>query len=67
VAKLENCEIEWDTWRGVLYVHNKDTGRTTLRICGLPKTKGIGANLDDGLIDITIGEPTLVALPERKI
>lgn len=49
---LENCILEWDKNRGVLYVHNKDTGATVLRICRLPHG---GGSLKDGLIDITIG------------
>lgn len=34
---LENCQLEWDKRRGVLYVHNKETGTTVLRVCSLPK------------------------------
>jgi hypothetical protein len=28
---VERCTLEWDRYRGVLYVHNRD-GRTILRI-----------------------------------
>lgn len=48
---LENCQLEWDKRRGVLYVHNKDTGATVLRISRLPQTKAL--LLPMGQIDIT--------------
>lgn len=48
---IENCQLEWQVQRGVLYVHNKDTGATVLRISGLlhPNRNG---QLKDGCIDI---------------
>jgi hypothetical protein len=50
---LKNCELEWDIQRGVLYVHNQDTGGTVLRICGLDtKTKGTLTKYGQ-MIDIT--------------
>lgn len=48
---LENCQIEWHKGRGVLYVHNKDTSATVLRICGLSRDIRIG-KLKEGMIDI---------------
>ncbi len=32
---LSNCTLEWDKRRGVLYVHNNETGSTVLRVCSL--------------------------------
>lgn len=32
-----NCVLDWDTERGVLYIHDKETGCTLLRICRLKK------------------------------
>jgi hypothetical protein len=49
---INDCQLEWDNARGVLYVHNKATGRTVLRICRLEK-KDILHHLEDGMIDIT--------------
>ena len=43
IELVENCQLEWDKQRGVLYVHNKDTGATVLRICGLPKARNRGS------------------------
>jgi hypothetical protein len=51
---LENCQLEWQAARGVLYVHNKDTGATVLRICRLPVTFHEDA-LKHGMIDVTNG------------
>lgn len=57
---IENCQVEWHKERGVLYVHNKDTGATILRICRLPKSTG---TLADGQIDVTVGYA--VTMPEE--
>ena len=35
ILVLEDCLLEYDLRRGVLYVHNKETGATVLRICGI--------------------------------
>lgn len=61
---LENCQLEWDRERGVLYVHNKDTGASVLRICGLdPKAVSCPPLSTYGsLIDIT--RPERVWYPE---
>jgi len=48
---VENCQVEWDQERGVLYVHNKDTGATIVRISKLPCV--LGAKLSNGQIDVT--------------
>jgi hypothetical protein len=36
IQVVENCQIEWDKDRGVLYVHDPNGG-TALRICGLAR------------------------------
>lgn len=60
---LENCQIEWDEERGVLYVHNKDTGGTVLRICGLDPIRSTGTLKRYGqMVDIT--RPQIVGYPE---
>ena len=51
---IENCQLEWDQDRGVLYVHNKDTGATVLRICRLDRFYNFGEVLHKyGQIDMT--------------
>jgi len=35
IKKINNCQLEIDTDRGVLYVHKKD-GNTAVRICKIP-------------------------------
>ena len=54
---IENCQLEWQVNRGVLYVHNKDTGATVLRISGLDTKKDVGA-LNQGMIDISLRDFT---------
>jgi len=49
---IENCTLEWDEKRGVLYVHNKETGATVLRICRL-RTDLPFVKLSEGQIDLT--------------
>lgn len=49
---FEDCQLELDTYRGVLYIHNKETGTTILRICRLPKD--INLQTDLGQLDITL-------------
>jgi len=66
VAKLENCELEWDVERGVLYIHNKDTGRSAVRICGLPKVDASMIDLENGLLDVIITDMNLVAIPHKE-
>ena len=58
---IKDCQLEWDRERGVLYVHDKVTGHTVLRICGMPKlpTTWYGSLLDGGSIDVTM--PTRVS------
>lgn len=50
---IESCELEWQKERGVLYIHNKATGATVLRIQGLSTERVVG-NLKDGMIDINL-------------
>ena len=50
IVKLNNCQLEWDQARGVLYVHHE--GRTALRVCGLPVPTA-DTSLATCLIDIT--------------
>jgi hypothetical protein len=60
---IENCQLEWDNIRGVLYVHNKDTGATVLRICRLESRDDKRSQLKDGQIDLT-GPFELASYPE---
>lgn len=56
IFMLENCQLEWNRRDGVLYVHNKDTGTTVLRLQGLPATRD-SVELGAGkLIDIRVPE-----------
>jgi len=58
---IENCQLQWDKRRGVLYVHNRDTGATVLRISRLPESKD---KLTTGqMIDIT-GPFERISLPQ---
>ena len=51
---VENCQLEYDEQRGVLYVHNKDTGTSVLRICRLPIPDGrLDMQTYGHLMDIT--------------
>lgn len=59
IEVIEDCQIEWDKNRGVLYVHNRETGMTVIRICGLKK-ENVGS-LKEGCIDIT--HPLRVSYP----
>lgn len=53
--KLDNCELQWDRARGVLYVHNKENGCTVLRIQGLPVPTLETATLAAGkMIDVQV-------------
>lgn len=60
---VENCQVEWDKRRGVLYVHNKDTGATIVRICNLPTARD-SVNLAQvgQMIDVRASEHTSVPL-----
>lgn len=59
---LENCQLEWDKRRGVLYVHNKDTGLTVLRICRLPVSRDyVSLAVPGQIIDVQAG-PSSVPL-----
>ena len=55
VEVLENCQLEWNKDRQVLYVHNKDTGATVLRICNLRRENFFAPTglMGEGQIDIT--------------
>ena len=55
--ELKNCTLEWDQPRGVLYVHNNDTGASVLRICGLSKDPKDHSRLLPGdLLDIWLSK-----------
>lgn len=56
IELIENCQVEWDRGRGVLYVHNKDTGGSVVRICGLPVPNAGARTLADygNMIDVTL-------------
>jgi hypothetical protein len=43
---IENCIVEIHVQRGVLYVHNKDTGATVVRISGLTPEQCEQAQID---------------------
>ena len=43
--------LEYDSKRGVLYVHSMAYGTTLVRVCGLPKDMELGPGR---LLDITI-------------
>jgi hypothetical protein len=63
---VEDCQIEWDRKRGVLYVHNKATGSTAVRISGLPPTSA-EVELDfESLIDVKTTEE-LSSVPQWSI
>lgn len=51
---VESCQLEWDRHRGVLYVHNKDTGHTILRISNLPSQSN-KCSIGMGCMDVTVG------------
>jgi hypothetical protein len=48
---IENCQVEWDKEHGVLYVHNKDTGTTIVRVQNLLRARD-SANLVGNMIDV---------------
>lgn len=47
---FENCRLEFQTQRGVLYVCNRDTGETVLRISNLKPHL-----FTEGMLDLTVG------------
>lgn len=53
---LNNCQLEWNQKTGVLYVHNKETGCTVLRIQGLPLAKETAQLLPGQTIDLRADE-----------
>jgi len=64
---IENCTVEYDTARGVYYVHSPD-GETILRICRLQRNRPYRNEtpadpLFYGLLDITA--PEKVSYPEN--
>ena len=64
IEVLPECYVEWDRDRGVLYVHNRHTGTTVVRVCGLRK-KVTGSLKPYGhMIDIT--RPERVSYPEEE-
>jgi hypothetical protein len=59
IETIDNCQIEWDKDRGVLYVHSIH-GHTLIRICGLDISESTGC-IASGLLDIT--KPERVSYP----
>jgi hypothetical protein len=58
--KYENCQLEYDLDRGVLYIHHQTTGTTVLRICGLPKQLPLAPIFAiPPLLDINLQQPDL--------
>jgi len=43
--KVDNCQLEIDEERGVVYVHSSE-GKTLVRICQIPKSRIKGDFLD---------------------
>lgn len=56
MQRIENCEVEWDQRRGVLYVNNKDDGTTVVRISGLPVARDSAVLGSGQMIDIRADE-----------
>lgn len=50
---LDNCQLEWDQPRGVLYIHNRETGKTLIRIQGL-STRGMESDTELHFIDLNV-------------
>ena len=63
IEKLENCQVEWDKRRGVLYVHNKDTGTSVVRICQLPASREEATLAEPGHIIDVVAIPSYVQMP----
>ena len=59
---LENCQVEWDKGRGVLYVHNKDTGAIVLRLRNLPGCSE-RCSLINGMMDVRATSAGTTRLP----
>ncbi len=57
IKKVDNCKLEIDTMRGVVYVHGPE-GRTLLRICQIPL-----AVMNMEPIDITYDRELAKGLP----
>lgn len=55
IETISNCQLEWHKERGVLYVHNRDTGMTVFRICNLKPPLFPKHSLNDEMLDITVG------------
>jgi hypothetical protein len=62
---LYDSQFEIDHDRGVLYVHCKETGRTLLRICNLPKPVPELGKL--GTIDLTHMKGVMYAVPTVEV
>ena len=50
---VDNCRLEWDKARGVLYVHSGETGGTILRICRLEPQPDLPCLQYGHMVDIT--------------
>jgi len=60
---IENCQLEWQKDRGVLYIHNRKTGGTVLRISGLKRFGRNPGTLEEGMIDVHLPSG-IFSLPE---
>lgn len=66
---IENCQVEWDQVRGVLYVNNKATGATIVRVNGLPTTVTTFRSdlLATEFMDITIAKASMPTVTHFEI
>lgn len=55
VETISNCQLEWSKVRGVLYVHNRDTGMTVVRISNMKIPTDLSVSLNDNMLDLTVG------------
>lgn len=60
---LENCQLEWNREQGILYVHNKETGATVLRIYGLPIARKHVELTPGKMIDISVRSNDQASVP----
>ncbi len=61
--QLNYCQLAWDMRNGTLYVHNKETGATVLRIQGLPVSRNADLATGGTMIDIHLDEKCTVSVP----
>lgn len=63
---VENCQLEWDEARGVLYVHNKANGTSVLRVQGLPTDSVINLNEPGQMLDVNLRKVSRPADDRRE-